>query len=518
MSSTNSISSVICFICAAVAVAVSAVGGQKSHILSKHESSIQMVCPIVNALAGRLLDVYDLGVATPRALVHAGDKTSGDASTIVQLFEILAQRLSFLQTYELTNIIVDVFEYHFQVKNDLPLIPTFIASEGSLIVSSSRNPIVSSQVTNPIAVCSLYSARAIVVQLAFLLCVVVEFSLVFSCLSAKMTRSPGAQQRRRNKLQAAMTAATGNFNVITTMVRWFMLGSLIINRLIESKMLRKKYMMSFNTRRDNMWSMVYQSDITSVVNVRMNKIAFSKLCNLLETRGGLCNSKHMLVDEQVAMFLHTLAHNEKNRIIVNRFQRSGETISRYFKLVLNAVCRLHKDFYKTPVRVPDNETDERWKWFKGCLGALDDLMFSYVLAGWEGSAADSRVLRDAISRPNGLKVTRGSYYLCDAGYTNGDGFLTPYRGQRYHLNDWSHPPTTAKELYNMKHSSARNVIERCFEMSQDPLDNEVPMDHTQDGNEHDNVISTVETSQGWSDRRDNLANDMFNEWNITHGN
>ncbi|GJW07724.1 putative reverse transcriptase domain-containing protein [Tanacetum coccineum] len=37
------------------------------------------VCPIVNALAGRLLGAYDLGVATPRALVHAGDKTSGDA-------------------------------------------------------------------------------------------------------------------------------------------------------------------------------------------------------------------------------------------------------------------------------------------------------------------------------------------------------------------------------------------------------------------------------------------------------
>ncbi|GJX46462.1 retrotransposon protein, putative, ty3-gypsy subclass [Tanacetum coccineum] len=37
------------------------------------------VCPIVNALVGRLLGVYDLGVATPRAVVHAGDKTSGDA-------------------------------------------------------------------------------------------------------------------------------------------------------------------------------------------------------------------------------------------------------------------------------------------------------------------------------------------------------------------------------------------------------------------------------------------------------
>ncbi|GJT83466.1 putative reverse transcriptase domain-containing protein [Tanacetum coccineum] len=98
------------------------------------------VCRIVNDLAGRLLGAYNLRVATPRALVHAGDKTSRDARswymisedakswvvivlhifTVIlhncPLFEILAQRLGFLQTYELTNIIVDVFEYHFHVK------------------------------------------------------------------------------------------------------------------------------------------------------------------------------------------------------------------------------------------------------------------------------------------------------------------------------------------------------------------------------------------------------------------
>ena len=34
--------------------------------------------------------------------------------------------------------------------------------------------------------------------------------------------------------------------------------------------------------------------------------------------------------------------------------------------------------------------------------------FIYVLPGWEGSAHDVRVLRDAISRPNGLKVPKGS--------------------------------------------------------------------------------------------------------------
>ncbi|KAJ9541768.1 hypothetical protein OSB04_028274 [Centaurea solstitialis] len=381
--------------------------------------------------------------------------------------------------------------------------------------------------------------------------------------------------------------AIGAFYVMYVMIRWWMMCSYHrLRRSIESRTLGKKYLMSYHNRRENMMRMVYESDVTSIVNIRMNIDAFSTLCDILENRGGLKNSKNMLVDEQVAMFLHTLAHNAKNRILVNRFHRSGETISRYFKLVLNVVCRLHKEFYKSPVPVPDNETDERWKWFKGCLGALDgtyvkvkvpaadrkpyrtrkgeictnvlgvctrDLLFTYVLAGWEGSAADSRVLRDAISRPNGLKIAQGTYYLCDAGYTNGEGFLTPYRGQRYHLNDWSRPPTNAKELFNMRHSSARNVIERCFglikarwailrdnsyhpiesmpriiiacclihnfirqTMSEDPLDSEVPTNHTQPGNDHDNVISTVEPSQEWTDRRDVLANEMFNNWNARH--
>ncbi|GJX71014.1 hypothetical protein Tco_0308185 [Tanacetum coccineum] len=38
------------------------------------------VFPIVNAPAGRLLGAYDLGVATLRAVVYAGDKTGEDAS------------------------------------------------------------------------------------------------------------------------------------------------------------------------------------------------------------------------------------------------------------------------------------------------------------------------------------------------------------------------------------------------------------------------------------------------------
>ena len=51
----------------------------------------------------------------------------------------------------------------------------------------------------------------------------------------------------------------------------------------------------------------------------------------------------------------------------------------------------------------------------------------------------------------------------DSGYTNGPGFLAPYRGTRYHLNLWrGTTPTNSKELFNLRHSSARNTIERAF--------------------------------------------------------
>ncbi|MFQ6645869.1 hypothetical protein Gotur_019381, partial [Gossypium turneri] len=83
-----------------------------------------------------------------------------------------------------------------------------------------------------------------------------------------------------------------------------------------------------------------------------------------------------------------------------------------------------------------------------------DIHVVYVLPSWEGSVADGRVLRDAIS----------CYYLVDAGYTNCEGFLVPFIGQRYHLNEWrqGYQPSAPEEFFNMKHASARNVIERCF--------------------------------------------------------
>ncbi|KAA0050218.1 putative nuclease HARBI1 [Cucumis melo var. makuwa] len=134
--------------------------------------------------------------------------------------------------------------------------------------------------------------------------------------------------------------------------------------------------------------------------------------------------------------LNILAHDVKNPIIQREFVRSSDTASRHFNLLLLVV-----------VRRVDKETDASNKHLHGstvevfgdqqnCFGALDrktyikvnvpvidrptfkmrkekiatnvlDICdtkgdFVYVLAGWKGSAADSRILRDALARPDGL--------------------------------------------------------------------------------------------------------------------
>ncbi|MFQ6663000.1 hypothetical protein Gotur_030674 [Gossypium turneri] len=109
-----------------------------------------------------------------------------------------------------------------------------------------------------------------------------------------------------------------------------------------------------------------------------------------------------------------------------------------------------------------------------------DMQFVYVLPGWEGSVADGRVLRDAISSRHGLKVSH-----VVAGYTNCEEFLATFRGQRYHLNEWrqGYQPSTPEEFFNMKHASAHNnriIIACCLlhnfirtHMSINPIEAEV---------------------------------------------
>lgn len=62
--------------------------------------------------------------------------------------------------------------------------------------------------------------------------------------------------------------------------------------------------------------------------LRMEKETFLKLCDWLEYNTALQSSRYMSIQEQVAMFLWTINYSASNRQVMERFQHSGETISR----------------------------------------------------------------------------------------------------------------------------------------------------------------------------------------------
>lgn len=78
-------------------------------------------------------------------------------------------------------------------------------------------------------------------------------------------------------------------------------------------------------------------------SLRMYPNLFIELCTDLETKYGLKSSSHMLVTEKVGMFVYILAHGVSNRHAQERFQHSGETVSRVFKEVLHAMDGLSRD-------------------------------------------------------------------------------------------------------------------------------------------------------------------------------
>ncbi|KAL4356514.1 hypothetical protein AHAS_Ahas09G0094300 [Arachis hypogaea] len=143
-------------------------------------------------------------------------------------------------------------------------------------------------------------------------------------------------------------------------------------------------------RRDALDNIIGEGgDRNCIWELRMSLNAFATLCELLQVQGGLDEDGHVGIGEQV----------------------------------LCSVLRVQSILFAKADPVPEDCVDPRWKWFKGCLGALDgtyidvtvpksdksryrtrksristnvlgvcnrNMNFVYVLSGWEGSASDSR--------------------------------------------------------------------------------------------------------------------------------
>ncbi|KAL7257900.1 hypothetical protein ACSBR1_004090 [Camellia fascicularis] len=82
------------------------------------------------------------------------------------------------------------------------------------------------------------------------------------------------------------------------------------------------------------------------------------LCTLVRIVG-LSDSKYVLLEEKVAMFLNVIAHNYKNRNIKFNFMRSGKAVSQYFNDILKAILRLQGVLLKTLEPITANCIDDR---------------------------------------------------------------------------------------------------------------------------------------------------------------
>ncbi|KAL5554275.1 hypothetical protein UlMin_041676 [Ulmus minor] len=251
--------------------------------------------------------------------------------------------------------------------------------------------------------------------------------------------------------------------------------------------------------------------------IRMYRPCFEMLIQVLRQQTTLQNSRYLTLEEQVMIFVYVISQKATNRMAMEDWQHSGSTISVVFTRICKAIASLSQTFIKPPNfdAIPD-EIQWNPKYYpyfqypylvilidllwQNCIGAIDgthiaahapadvannfrgrkstvtsnmlaicsfDMLFTYVVTGWEGAIHDSRVLTTQLEDPTSgfPHPPPGKYYLVDSGYSNKPGFLAPFSNVPYHLRDTRrraggiNGPT---ELFNYRHASLRNCIERCF--------------------------------------------------------
>ncbi|CAO2177825.1 unnamed protein product [Urochloa humidicola] len=237
---------------------------------------------------------------------------------------------------------------------------------------------------------------------------------------------------------------------------------------------------------------------------RMGPDLFCHLHDMLVQKYGLRGSSKSTSIEALALFLWIVGAPQGVRQAEDRFERSLATVHNLFYKVLDSLINMSNDIInpkdRSFSRVHDRLRQRRFTpLFNGCIGAIDgshvpvlvpsdnfvkhicrkgtttqnvmavcdfDMIFTFVLAGYPGSAHDMTIFQCALDE-YGYRFPHppaGKYYLVDSGYPNRTGYLSPYKGTKYHIQEYqnANEPRGKKELFNYAHSSLRNVIERSF--------------------------------------------------------
>ncbi|XP_057790201.1 uncharacterized protein LOC131007072 [Salvia miltiorrhiza] len=161
---------------------------------------------------------------------------------------------------------------------------------------------------------------------------------------------------------------------------------------------------------------------------------------IIREKAHVDDTRYTTVEEMLATFLIIVGYNDRYCNVRERFGRSHFAASQNFNKILRALNIIAPDMMVKPtgaIPAKIRESTRFYPYFKDCIGAIDgthipamirgkdvscyrnrhgvnsqnvlaacnfDLQFIYVLSGWEGSTHDSKILSDALSRPNGLHV------------------------------------------------------------------------------------------------------------------
>ncbi|ETV79971.1 hypothetical protein H257_07167 [Aphanomyces astaci] len=215
------------------------------------------------------------------------------------------------------------------------------------------------------------------------------------------------------------------------------------------------------------------SEAVVIDNFRMSSRTFHSLVDAVVKTGTLVGGREVCIEEQVAMFLYFIGHRASSRAIKCRFQRSGETVTRHLHAVMASLVNLcptniripHPGGAVHPIRVSACDVS-RFQSRKGVIMNVltaCDFDFTFVMAGWEGTAGDGK-LYDAALRM-GLHIDDAKFDILDAGFALTTKARTSYRGKRYHLKEFARGrqrPQSKEEFFNLRHAQLRNVVERIF--------------------------------------------------------
>jgi len=154
--------------------------------------------------------------------------------------------------------------------------------------------------------------------------------------------------------------------------------------------------------------------------LRMRLKPFKVLCNIMRRDGLLSDTRHISIEESLAMFSHVVGRGTTFRDVEERYQHSGATVFRHFRAVLKGLLALVPRYIKLPsaMEIPTviSSSSKNYPFFKDCIGAvdgthiaakvpveetvsfrnrkgflsqnvmaccdLDNLVFTYVLASW----------------------------------------------------------------------------------------------------------------------------------------